>query len=267
MHQSYSLIDQIMPLMQKTGAAILSIYDQSEPYSITAKSDHSPLTQADCLAHQLIVQGLEKITPSIPILSEENPDIPFKERQSWEQYWLIDPLDGTRSFIQHTGEFTINVALIEHHRPIVGIIYVPITKECYYAQAGSRTVKTEATGHGHVLCQQTLKRPTVMLTSHGANQNFLTERFKNLGDFQLKRLSSAWKFCLLAERKAAISPRFGDTSEWDTAAGQCILEQAGGGIFDLAGNPLRYNTKKSLINPHFIAIADTSLKKHLQFNF
>ncbi len=251
------LIPSLIPLAQRASKEILSIYRQSQQYPIQTKADHSPLTQADLISHSILTTGLQELTPTIPILSEESSAIPWQERKSWEQYWLLDPLDGTLPFIQHRDEFSINIALIKNHLPILGMIYIPITEECYYAHTLGGAHKVDAQGH----TQQLGIRPwqtgqTTLLASRGASEERLAKRFIHLGEYTLVRMSSAWKFCWLAEGKADISPRFGDTSEWDTAAGQCILEQAGGAILDLNGNPLRYNTHDSLLNPHFIALGD-----------
>jgi 3'(2'), 5'-bisphosphate nucleotidase len=251
------LIPSLVALTQKTSAKILEVYQQSHQYPIKTKADRSPVTPADLIASDMLKAGLQSLTPGVPVLSEEGAAIGWEERQDWNLYWLVDPLDGTQPFIQHTGEFCISVALIENHRPILGIIYVPITEECYYAHAAGGAYKIDAQGDTQPIHTRPWTREkTVILASHGANKERLQQRFACMGKYTVAQLSSAWKFCWLAEGKADISPRFGDTSEWDTAAAQCILEQAGGGIFDLAGEPLRYNTRDCLLNPHFIALAD-----------
>jgi 3'(2'), 5'-bisphosphate nucleotidase len=251
--------DLQLPLIQlakQAGKAILDIYQQAHVTSII-KIDHSPVTQADLLANTIIQQGLRQLTPNIPILSEEETPPSWEERQNWTYHWLVDPLDGTRQFIQHSHEFTVNIALIENHLPKIGLIYVPVTGECYYAEAKKMAIKLDAAGKITPLHTRVWQPDhTVMLTSHGAHIERLIKIFDYLGEFTQNKIASAWKFGLLAEGKGDISPRFGDTCEWDTAAGQCILEQAGGGIFNLSGQRLQYNTQPSLLNPHFIALGD-----------
>lgn len=261
------LKDPLLALAKQTGAAILAIYQQAAPYSIQTKSDFSPLTQADLLAHKMLVTGLQSLTPEWPVLSEESPDIDWERRQHWHTYWLIDPLDGTQPFIVHRDEFTINIALIQDHRPVIGLLYVPVTQELYFAcEAWGGSYKLD---RANQLTQLRVRHwqpgQTHILTSHGARIERINAEFDHLGGHTQEKLSSAWKFARVAEGKADISPRFGDTCEWDTAAGQCILELAGGAILDLHGQPLRYNTQPSLINPHFIALGDVAALKPLVF--
>jgi 3'(2'), 5'-bisphosphate nucleotidase len=260
---SYSMLnvstlqEPLIQIAQKASSAILDIYVNSRQYPVKIKPDHSPLTQADLMAQEIIAAGLQQLTPDIPILSEENLIPPWEERSLWQYHWLVDPLDGTQPFIQHNGEFTVNIALIHAHQPIFGLIYVPVIEECYYAYADVGARKRDATGQEFVLKTRPWQssQPHI-LTSHGAKEERLKARFPNFDTFAWTKMSSAWKFCWLAEGKADISPRFGNTSEWDTAAGQCILEMAGGALLDLQGRPLRYNMQPSLINPYFIAMGD-----------
>jgi 3'(2'), 5'-bisphosphate nucleotidase len=246
----------LIQLAQQAGKAILDIYQKTHITSLI-KKDHSPVTQADLLANTIIQQGLYRLTPHIPILSEEENPPSWEERQNWPYHWLVDPLDGTRQFVQHSHEFTVNIALIENHLPKIGLIYVPVTGECYYAETDKIAIKLDPAGTITPLHIRPWQPDhAVMLTSHSAYAKHLVEIFNYLGAFTQNKIASAWKFGLLAEGKADISPRFGDTCEWDTAAGQCILEQAGGGIFNLSGQRLRYNTQPSLVNPHFIALGD-----------
>lgn len=251
------LQSSLITLAQEVADAILVIYVQSKKLKVRTKSDFSPLTEADLLANQMLVDGLKKLTPDLPIISEETQIADWAERQTWSTYWLLDPLDGTRPFIAHAGEFTVNIALIQDHRPIFGLVHVPIAKECYFAYAEVGARKIDAHQQMHTLHVRPW-RPghTDILTSHGARDEKIRHHFGHLGNYTARKLSSSWKFCLLAEGKADISPRLGNTSEWDTAAGQCVLEQAGGAILNLQGEPLRYNMKASLLNPHFIALGD-----------
>jgi len=251
----------LITLVQKAGEAILDIYERSHQYAVQIKPDHSPLTQADLAANEVLVAGLRALTPEYPILSEEGMNIPWSERQKWTHYWLIDPLDGTRQFIQHSGEFTVNVALIQNHIPTIGLLHVPVTKETYYASAAwGGAYKLDASHQVTPLRVRPWRlNEMVILTSQAARVERIHELFGHLGAFTQIKMSSAWKFAWVAEGKADISPRLGDTSEWDTAAGQCILELAGGALVDLKGQPLRYNTRDSVLNPHFVALGDREL--------
>ncbi|HVV69799.1 MAG TPA: 3'(2'),5'-bisphosphate nucleotidase CysQ [Gammaproteobacteria bacterium] len=255
-----SQLQNSLILLSKTaGAAILDIYQAARQYSIQTKTDNTPLTQADLKANDILIAGLKQLTPDIPILSEEGKQTPWAERQYWQQYWLIDPLDGTRQFIKHSGEFTVNIALVKEHQVVLGLIYVPVTGECYYAAQDRGAYKLDAKGMETRLQVRAWQRgKTLVLASHSAVEERTRRRFGHLGDFTIRPLSSSWKFCLLAEGQGDFCPRFGATCEWDTAAGQCILEQARGGIFNLEGERLSYNTKESLLNPYFVAIGDVA---------
>jgi 3'(2'), 5'-bisphosphate nucleotidase len=264
-----SLIEPSLRIAQQAGADILEVYQSSRQFEVQVKPDHSPLTQADLLANERIQTELKKLTPHIPILSEES-DLPdFHERQTWEYYWCVDPLDGTREFIRHTGEFTVNIALIHHHAPVLGVIYVPVIGEYYYACSGQGAIKRDVQGKNiPITVSKWQPDRTLILASQGVDEARLAQRMRDFPvNYQLRKMSSAWKFGLIAEGKADLYPRMGDTYEWDTAAGQCILEQAGGMIIDSNRQALRYNTKESLLNSHFIALGDhQSLLKQLNIS-
>ena len=201
---------------------------------------------------------MKKLTPHIPILSEEGRDIPFSERQQWDYYWLIDPLDGTKEFLEGNGEFAINIALIHQHRAVVGLIYQPTTHDCFFAAEGlgafwqhreNEVVPLQARLYHE-------SRLEVLISRHHTPQ-WLKQQLENTGKgFHLHGLGSSLKFCRLAAGLADVYPRLGPTSEWDTAAGQCIVEQAGGAVLQISGEPLQYNTKAELENPPFLAVAD-----------
>lgn len=253
-------IPDLIELTKKVTAEILPIYTAQEETLLSLKTDGSPLTHADMRANQLIQAGLNTLAPDVPILSEESCDIPFATRQQWQRYWLVDPIDGTKEFLAKNGEFTINIALIEQHQPILGIVAVPTTQIIYYAAQGHGAWKLTgdipkplvATAYD---ATQTLR--VVASRSHGAQAVEQLNRY--YPNIELVRCGSSLKFCLLAEGLADFYPRLGLTSEWDTAAAQCILEQAGGVVVDLQGSPLRYNTKDSYLNPYFLAAADNSI--------
>ncbi|MCW8919566.1 MAG: 3'(2'),5'-bisphosphate nucleotidase CysQ [Gammaproteobacteria bacterium] len=233
------------------GRTILEIYEAG--FAVEVKHDLTPCTEADLAAHRLIEQGLSTLTPSVPVLTEESAEIPFSERGRWRRYWLVDPLDGTREFIDRTGEFTVNIALIQDHQPVLGIIYAPVLGVYYYACKGEGAFKREATNtpvairarpwHGGkvtVACSRTTER--------GGHLNTYLQA---LGAHELVIMGGALKSCLVAEGKVDLYPRLGPTSEWDTAAAQCIVEEAGGHLTDTAMQVLQYNRKATLLNPHF----------------
>ena len=251
------LLKGIEELAVKAGSAIMEVY-QSDDFGVDHKADDSPLTKADLAAHHIIVLGLQELTPEIPILSEESADIDFEKRQSWDKYWLVDPLDGTKEFIKRNGEFTVNIALIEHGKSILSVVYVPVTNISYFAAVGVGVFKREeGKKHSIMVKKNSRFKPTVV-----GSRSHMSEEVKNyldrLGQHELVSMGSSLKFCLVAEGKADLYPRLGLTSEWDTAAAQCIVEQAGGRVVTLEGEPLLYNTKDSLLNPHFMVFGDKS---------
>lgn len=257
MEINQKLIEEICQIASDAADCILEIYDTD--FSIEIKDDHSPLTSADLAAHNTICAALAKLTPEIPILSEESSELPYVERGQWSRYWLVDPLDGTREFIKRNGEFTVNIALIENGQSILGVIYVPVTGVCYYAAASHGAFKINADGITESIKVKTSELNKIIIAgsrSHGSeNQQALVNQFS---DARIITIGSSLKFCLIAEGAADIYPRFGLTSEWDTAAAQCIVEEAGGCVVDMDFKPIRYNTKDSLLNPEFLVIADRS---------
>lgn len=254
------LIKPLIALARQAGDIILDIYQQSKQCPVHHKPDHSPVTQADLMSDEALRLGLHKILPQLPYLSEESEAQPWSLRRQWSECWMIDPLDGTREFLRHSGEFTINIALIAKHKAILGMIYVPVTGECYYGfeQGGAYKVGTDDRVVP-IRVRPWQVNHTAMLASRGAKEEVLQQYFGDLGAFEMIRMSSALKFCKVAEGVTDLAPRFGDTSEWDTAAGQCILEEAGGSLVNLQGEPLVYNAKESLLNPHFLAVGSQEL--------
>ena len=250
-----SLLGNIRDLATAAGNEILAIYDTE--FAIEQKYDRSPLTAADMAAHQTIVKGLKALTPTIPILSEESGEIDYATRSHWQQYWLVDPLDGTREFIKRNGEFTVNIALVSGDRVTLGVVLVPVTGICYYAARNAGAFKTapeQSTQHIHTRHAQPDNLAVAGSRSHGSQgfQDFLAR----VGDVDIVNIGSSLKSCLVAEGQVDLYPRFGPTSEWDTAAAQCVVEEAGGMVTDMQLQPLRYNTKDSLLNPSFVVIGD-----------
>lgn len=242
-------------LAREAGQAILDVYDSE--FAVEHKEDRSPLTAADIAAHRVIVAGLVRLTPQLPVLSEESAEIPYLERARWTRYWLVDPLDGTREFVKRNGEFTVNIALIDQQRPVLGVVQAPVTGELWFAWAGGGAFGQSDTG-GEARRLHTRPRASPLLVpgsrSHGSERE--AQLLSRVGLYEKLPLGSSLKFCRIAEGAADLYLRLGPTSEWDTAAAQCVLEQAGGGVIDLAGLPLRCNARESLLNGDFIAFGD-----------
>jgi 3'(2'), 5'-bisphosphate nucleotidase len=250
-------------IAREAGDVILSVYNDA--FDISHKADNTPVTTADILAHNLIVKGLRELTPDIPILSEESKKIPFAERQQWETYWLVDPLDGTREFIKHNGEFSVNIALINNHDSILGVIYAPVLEQDYYAwkDGGAWKQETRASAQPiHVRNEPEQKLVVAGSRSHGSERYHAY--LDTLGDIEVISMGSSLKSCLVAEGTADLYPRLGPTSEWDTAAAQCIVEEAEGFVLDAQGQPLRYNTKDSLMNPDFFVSGNSEIPGVIQ---
>ncbi len=250
-----TLLPEVRRLGRVAGAAIMAVY--STEFDVERKDDDSPLTAADMAAHHALVDGLAALTPTWPILSEESADIPFEERAAWRRYWLIDPLDGTREFVKRNGEFTVNVALIEEGRPVLGVVHVPVTGVCYVAAAGHGAYRHDGDGPGVAIrCRALGPGPVAIAGSRSHPSKRLEAFLARVGPHQIKHIGSSLKSCLVAEGRADLYARLGPTSEWDTAAAQCIVEAAGGRVTDTRMRPLRYNTKPSLLNPHFFVSGD-----------
>ena len=246
-------------IARTAGRAILQVYESE--FAVERKQDNSPLTQADLAAHRAILDGLRVLTPRIPVLSEEAAEqAAWSERRQWARYWLVDPLDGTREFVKRNGEFTVNIALIHEHGPVLGVVFAPVLGEMFWGWRGGHAYMEAPAQSGKVELH-TRARPTPLIVagsrSHGDPRTLAA--LAKLGAHEMKALGSSLKFCRAAQAQADLYIRFGLTSEWDTAAGQCVLEQAGGGVTDMHGTPLRYNTKESLLNPDFLAFGDRSV--------
>jgi 3'(2'), 5'-bisphosphate nucleotidase len=252
------LLEDVVTLAHVAGEHILKVYDRDD-FSVESKQDNSPLTAADLASHHAIVAGLEQLSPDIPILSEESASLPYAERSSWSRYWLVDPLDGTREFIKRNGEFTVNIALIDDGVAVLGVVYVPVTGVCYSACRGRGAFKQAADGTPAPISVRRLDDgPVMVVGSRSHRGDSLNSFLEKLGEHDMVGMGSSLKLCLVAEGAADIYPRLGLTSEWDTAAAQCVVEQAGGFVTSLDMQPLRYNTKDSLLNPFFLVFGDDS---------
>jgi 3'(2'), 5'-bisphosphate nucleotidase len=245
----------LLGIAKAAGDAILEIYHQD--FAVQRKGDESPLTAADLASHRTIAQGLGEFDPDTPLLSEEGADIPFEQRRTWSRYWLIDPLDGTREFVKRNGEFTVNIALIENGEPTLGVVHVPVTGISYVGVRGAGAWKLDADGQAtEIRAEGRHRRPVRVAGSRSHAGDSLKRFLERLGDHEIVSMGSSLKLCLVAEGVADIYPRLGPTSEWDTAAAQAVVEAAGGRVTDTKLEPLRYNTKESLLNPHFLVFGD-----------
>lgn len=251
-----SLVPSVCAIARQAADAILAVYGSD--FAVERKTDRSPLTDADMAAHHIIVDGLRALTPDVPVLSEESASIPWQQRSQWTRYWLVDPLDGTREFVKRNGEFTVNIALIEGHRPVLGVVQVPVTGEIACASSGSGAWFSHDGAAPHRARARARANPLVVAGSRSHGDPRLGAMLERVGNHELLPLGSSLKFLRIAAGEADLYVRLGPTSEWDTAAAQCVLEEAGGAVTDLHGTVLTYNTRDSLLNPEFIASGDPS---------
>ncbi len=252
-------IAALIETTRRAGAAILEIYGTD--FEVRRKSDTSPLTQADLAAHEIIAAELGALTPKLPLLSEESTPPAYSERRRWQRYWLVDPLDGTREFINRNGEFTVNIALIENGRPSLGLVGVPTQGKVYVGRVAARRAECHEAGAVRRIGGRPMAEDSpltvVASRSHGNErlQRYLQALAELFPGVERRSVGSSLKLCLLAEGGADLYPRLGPTSEWDIAAAHAVLTAAGGAIRHLDGAPIAYN-KRSFLNPDFIAVAD-----------
>jgi 3'(2'), 5'-bisphosphate nucleotidase len=243
-------IAQLLPIADQASREAMAIYQTS--FKVDYKADNSPITEADRASHNIIVSALQALTPEIPILSEESANAPWQERRNWHRFWLVDPIDGTRDFTNRTGEFTVNIALIEHGEPVLGVVTAPALNEAFWGIKGEGAWKRDPDGRIrriHVVVPPAIKR----VVASKVHLNDETKAFiATLGATETVQAGSSLKFCRIAEGKADIYPRIGPTCEWDTGAAQAVLEAAGGKVETLERQPLRYG-KQQVENPSFIA--------------
>lgn len=252
MDDLHAMIEPVADLAKIAGDAILEVY--ATDFDVQAKEDDSPLTQADMASNRKIVAGLEALTPEIPIISEEFGLPDFAERSAWSRYWLIDPLDGTKEFVNRNGEFTVNIALIDNHRPVFGVVHVPVSNITYIGCEGAGAEVRDEQGNRSIAVAGNSANPVRVVGSRSHRGASLDAFLNKLGEFEMLPMGSSLKFCRVAEGAADIYPRLGLTSEWDTAAAQAVVEQAGGSVVELDGKPLSYNTKEDILNPFFLVI-------------
>lgn len=243
------MLDKICQLAREAGVAIMQVYEGKSALDAVKKSDDSPVTAADIAAHSIIVKGLHEFTPDIPVLSEEDPQ-DWETRQHWQRYWLVDPLDGTKEFLKRNGEFTVNIALIDKGKAVLGVVYSPVLNVMYSAAEGKAW--REEQGLRKAIQIKDARPPLVVVSrSHTDGDTELKEYLQLLGEHQTISVGSSLKFCLVADGQAQLYPRFGPTNIWDTAAGHAVAVAAGAHVHDWEGRALDYTPRESFLNPGF----------------
>jgi len=255
------LREAVIAIACRAADEILGVY--ASEFAITRKDDRSPLTAADLASHRCIVDGLRALTPDIPVLSEESRDIDIAHRREWSTLWLVDPLDGTREFIKRNGEFTVNIALIEGGVATFGVIQQPVTGALWHGAAGAGAFRRDGDVERAIRVRMPATMPLRVAASRSHRDARTQALLDALPDSEAVACGSSLKFCRIAEGGMDLYPRFGPTSEWDTAAGQAILEAAGGAVLDPRGRPLRYNQRDTLLNGDFLAFGDVALRDKL----
>jgi len=259
---SDAYLPALLKFLKTLRPQLLELYHHQEASDVHTKSDNSPVTTADLVSHNAILKFLTELTPDIPVISEES-EIPVSVNTN--QFWLIDPLDGTREFIAKTNDFSINVALIENNIAVLGIIYAPVFDTLYFAEKNKGSFKQEGSQSPEKIHARKINAgsPVVIASRRHANNEKLQKFFEGIKNYERISRGSAIKFCLIAEGKADLYPRFGETFFWDTAAGQCIVEEAGGQVIDVKGNTLRYNGAPPYLNSFFLAVGSGTEFMHL----
>lgn len=249
--------DKICGIAKDAGSVIMDIYNHD--VEVEFKNDRSPLTEADKKSNELIIQSLELFHPNIPIISEENSEISYSERSLWGEFWLIDPLDGTKEFIKRNGDFTVNIALIRDGFPVFGVVYLPVDEILYCAEKGSGAFKEDPSGNLSKIFNgvhyDKLERIKVVASrSHITDEvkEFVEDLKNERKEVEMISVGSSLKLCLVAEGSANIYPRFGPTMEWDTGAAQAVVMESGRKVLNFETNELLSYNKKSLLNPWFI---------------
>jgi len=264
-----AILDRVVAVSRQAGDAILEVYARSD-LGVQMKADNSPLTQADLAAHNVLMAGLSNLLEGVPVLSEEAEAPSFTERSQWQRYWIIDPLDGTKEFVKRSGEFTVNVALIENHVPVMGVVHVPVSGVTYTGLKGAGAFKIQGDEPAQAISTRSMagrgsvEEPVTVVASrsHGAGavDELLTRLSSALGETDTCNMGSSLKLCLVAEGSADIYPRLAPTMEWDTAASQAVVEAAGGQVLRADLELLRYNEEEDLLNPHFYVLGDPSFR-------
>ena len=253
------MLEAVKEISVEAGRVIMEVYNDPLLFNVEYKADESPITLADKSSNEIICNRLKELTPDIPIISEENKEIPFQERKGYRYAWIVDPVDGTKEFINRNGDFTVNIALLHQGRPVLGVVYVPVTNELYWGIDGQGAFKSTDNGKAISLKAKSYRpnQKGLKIVCSRSHLNDATQAFIDGYDTPEKvSRGSSLKFLLLAEGEAHIYPRMAPTMEWDTAAADIILAEAGGRVLDGdTQKPLQYN-KENLLNPYFVAYAD-----------
>ena len=253
------LINNIIDLSRQAGFAIMEVYRTE--FAIYTKEDkrrdeiyRSPITEADKRAHIIIVEGLKKLTPDIPVLSEEGQEISFDARSKWGSYWLVDPLDGTKEFVNKNDEFTVNIALLENNQPVLGVVYAPALNKLYFGSNEKGSFKANADDtFTPISVNSQVTSPVQIAVSRSHPSVKMNSFISQFAKYDLHPMGSSLKICSVSDGTVHFYPRLGPTMEWDTAASHAIIRAAGGELINIETNqPLEYN-KKDLLNPEFIA--------------
>ena len=245
------LLEHVLGIARDAGKAAMQIYNKD--FAVEYKDDKSPVTDADLAAHRVIVSALQTLTPEIPILSEESAQISLDTRQQWQRFWVVDPIDGTKEFIKKNGEFTVNIALVENDTPVLGVVDAPALGVSYLAAKGLGAFKQE--GEARIELKVTRKPNEGLIRVVGSRSHPSDELAAFLARFdevEMMPKGSSLKLCMVAEGSADIYPRLGPTSQWDTAAGHAVAQEAGASVTTLEGQPLRYQQQQSYLNPYFV---------------
>lgn len=252
------LLPQVIELAKKAGDAIMRIYRRSAN-DIVFKDDNSPLTEADLTSDRLITEGLTKINPNWPVLSEESADIPFARRSDWHRFWLVDPLDGTKEFIKRNDEFTVNIALVENGLPVLGVVFAPALDICFYGAKGQGAYveRNQLPVRRIFVADMDEQEAVKVVASRSHCDDRIAGLLERLGRYEYISMGSSLKICLVAEGAAHFYPRLGPTMEWDTAAAHAIVNEAGGTVCQRSGAELVYN-KPDLHNPDFFVLAESN---------
>jgi 3'(2'), 5'-bisphosphate nucleotidase len=249
---THTLLGEVAAIARRAAAEILEVYASGNA-DTTLKGDDSPLTQADLRAHRRIAAELARLTPEIPMLSEEAADVPYAQRAAWGRFWLVDPLDGTKEFLSRNGQFTVNIALIEDHVPALGVVHVPVSDTSYQGLTGTGAWCERAGAAAQPIRVRTRSASPVRVVGSRSHRGDSLDGFlARLGEHEMLPMGSSLKFCMVAEGAADVYPRLGPTSEWDTAAAHAVVTAAGGRVRTLEGAPLRYNTHEGILNPFFV---------------
>jgi 3'(2'), 5'-bisphosphate nucleotidase len=253
-------LPEVRRVAEAASEAILEVY-QSAAFRVAVKEDFSPLTQADLVSHRCILAGLQHLAPELPVLSEESQGITYDDRRHWDTFWLVDPLDGTKEFLRRNGEFTINIALIRRHRPVLGVVHLPVPGQTYWAAEGEGAFRSVNGETVRLQAARAVGQPVKVMASrsHASTPTAVfLDKMAREHDLTVVSRGSALKLCMVAEGEADLYPRLAPTMEWDTAAAQCVVEQAGGHVTTLGNEPLRYN-KEDLLNPFFMVASPAAV--------